>query len=165
MVTFSTARDVLQTRLEAVFDPDTFGDLYPDIQAPKVFQGFPVNETPFYVAVDEIVDTATTTGGATMGHASISFTLRVWLFARHSSLKTASDAVLAYSDAVFKSVLADQRLDTAVDNSFPRIESAGTAADSSKRYVAAAVVEIDCEVFSKCPAKMMEVVDASNSTD
>ena len=162
MVNFINAREVLFGRLKAVFSEETFEGLYPGTQAPKVYRGFPVSEPPFYAAVDEIVDAAETSGAASMGHAELRFTLRVWLFARHTDLKTASDSLLSYADAVIKAVLADQRLNMAVDNSFPRIETAGTAADSSKRYIAAASIAIECTVFSQCPAEIMEAVDAAN---
>lgn len=161
MVAFTAARDVLYKRLEAVFASATFADLY-EVQAPKVYLGYPVNEPPFYCAVDEIVDTASTTGAASMGHARIDFKMHVWLFARHTSLETASNTLNAYVDAVFKSVLADQRLNYTVDNSFPEIEMAGTSADNSKRYIAAAAVGINCHVFSQCPAELLEVVHESN---
>lgn len=160
-VAYQVARDALVSRLEAVFG--AFGTLYPGVQEPKVYKGFPVDEPPFYVAVDEIVDTMETSGAASMGHARIDFTIHVWCFARHTKLETAADTLLAYVDAVFKSVLADQRLNGTIDNSFPSIESAGTAADSSKRYVAAAAISVQCHVFSQCPAELMEVVNASNS--
>lgn len=162
VTTFSKTRDVIKHRLEAVFAEETLHQLYGDIQAPRVYQGFPTNEPPFYVAVDEIVDTASTNGAATMGHAKVDFTVHVWLFVRHVKLETAADTLLAYTDAVFKAVLADQRLNGTVDNSFPRIETAGTAADSSKYYQAAASIAVECSVFSQCPAELMEVVNASN---
>lgn len=159
MVTFSESRDVLRRRLEAVFSSGAFAELYPGVQAPKVFQGFPVNEPPFYVAVDEVVDTAQTSGAASMGHARVDFTIRVWCLARHTSQETAADTLLAYVDAVFKSVLADHTLRTTVDNSFPSVETAGTSADGSKRYLAAASVAVQCSVFSQCPAEIMEVIN------
>lgn len=159
-VTYQAARDVLKNRLDAVFE--AFPSLYPNVQQPKVYQGFPVDEPPFYVAVDEIVDTMQSSGAASMGHARIDFTIRVWCFARHTKQETAADTLLAYVDAVFKSVLADQQLNFTIDNSFPEIETAGTAADSSKRYTAAASIAINCHVFSQCPAELMEVVNASN---
>lgn len=158
MVTFSEARDALHKRLEAVFAAHLYA-----VQEPKVYLGFPVNEPPFYVAVDEIADVAASSGAASMGHARIDFTLHVWCLARHADLKTASDTLLAYVDAVFKAVLADQRLNGTVDNSFPSIETAGTSADSSKRYTAAASVAVECSVFSQCPKELMEVVNASNN--
>ena len=163
MVTFSRPRDVLKNRLEKVFSPETFGVLYPGVRAPKVYKGFPTNEPPFYVAVDEIVDEARTSGGASMGHAQIDFTIHVWCFAQHASLETASDTLLSYVDAVFKSVVADQRLNLTVDNSFPSVETAGTSADSSKRYVAAASVAVACSVYSQCPSEILEVVNAANA--
>lgn len=161
-VSFIDARDVLKTRLEAVFASSAFSTLYPSVQAPKVYRGFPVNEPPFYVAVDEIIDSAQSDGAATMGHARIDFTVMVWCFARHTSQETAANTLLAYEDAVFKSVLADPQLNFAVDNSFPEIVTAGTSADSSKRYTAAASIAVQCSVFSQCPQELMEVVNASN---
>lgn len=158
------ARDVLHRRLEAVFASERFGELY-GAAVPKVFLGFPKNEPPFYVAVDEICDTATTDGAASMGHAEVRFSLGVWVAASHRDLKTASDAVLSYADAIFASVLADPQLNMSVDNSYPRITSAGTAADDSKRYIAAMNIAIDCSVFSACPAEIKEAVDAANRED
>lgn len=162
MVTFSEARDVLKNRLDAVFASEAFGGLYPGVQVPKIYQGFPINEPPFYIAVDEIIDAAASSGAASMGHARVDFTLHVWCFARHTSQETAADTLLAYVDAVFKAVLADQRLNGTVDNSFPEIEAAGTSADGSKRYAAAASVAVSCHVFSQCPAELTEVVNESN---
>lgn len=158
------ARDALRKRLEAVFDAETFAALYPEAsgKAPKVFLGFPVTEPPFYAAVDEIVDAAATAGAATMGHDTVSFTLHVWLSAQHADLRTASDALMCYVDAVFGSVMADPQLCGAVENSFPQIESAGTAADSSKRHIAAALVGIECTVWSACPAALREAVSRAN---
>ena len=163
MVTdYIRARNVLKQRLEAVFAPETFSAIYGEAaKAPKVFLGFPASEPPFYAAVDEIVD-ASTGGGATMGHAQVDFTLHVWLCAQHTSLETASDALLTYIDALFGSVMADPQLCNAVENAFPSIETAGTAADSSKRYIAAASVAVQCTVWSACPAQLASAVAASN---
>lgn len=164
MVTeFIRARNVLEKRLAAVFDNETFDVLYPEAeQAPKVFFGFPASEPPFYVAVDEIVDVATTAGGATMGRDEVRFTLHVWLSAQHTRLKAASDTLLCYIDAVFGSIMADPSLNGTVQNSFPKIEGAGTAADSSKRYIAAAVIGIDCQVWTGCQPLLSVAVEASN---
>ena len=161
MVTFSQARDVLKKRLDAVFASGAFAAIY-GVQAPKVYQGFPVTEPPFYVAVDEVIDTASSTGAVTMGHAQIDFTVHIWCFAQHVSQEVAANTLLAYVDAVFKAVLADQRLNGTVDVSFPEIRSAGTSADPSKRYIAAASIDVRCSVFSQCPAEIMEVVNDSN---
>lgn len=158
------ARDVLRRRLEAVFSPEVFGALYPGAKAPKVFLGFPVTEPPFYAAVDEITDNAESQGAVSMGHDDVSFTLRVWLCAQHTSLQTAADTLLAYEDAVFSAVMADPQLCNAVDNSSASIESAGTAADSSKRYIAAAAVAIRCVRWSACPAEVHAAVSAANDS-
>lgn len=157
------ARDALKKRLEAVFSAEIMAEVYPDAKAPNVYLGFPANEPPYYVAVDEIVDAAQTSGAATMGHAQVGFTLNVWLFARHADLMTASNTLLCYIDAVFGAVLADQRIDFTVENAFPRVLTAGTAADSSKYYVAAASVAVECSIYSQCPQKLQEVVHATNS--
>jgi len=163
MVTdYVKARNVLKKRLEAVFASEAFGVLYPGAKQPKVFLGFPTSEPPFYAAVDEIVDASATSGGVSMGHAQVDFTLHVWLCAQHSSLETASDTLLAYIDAVFGSTMADPQLCETVDNAFPVIETAGTAADSSKRYIAAASVAVQCSVYSACPAQLAATVNASN---
>ena len=161
MVSFQQARDTMKARLDAVFASDAFGAY--GVTAPKVYKGFPVSEPPFYVAVDEIIDTARSSGAASMGHAQIDFTIRVWAFAQHADQEKAANTLLAYVDAVFKSVLADHTLNGAVDNSFPQIETAGTSADSSKRYIAAASIAVECSVFSQCPSEFMEVVNAANS--
>lgn len=164
MVTdYIAARNVLKSRLEAVFGSEAFGSIYPEtVKVPQVFLGFPATEPPFYAAVDEIVDAASTSGGVTMGHAQVDFTLHVWLHAQHSKLETASNTLLAYIDAVFGCVMADPQLNFTVENAFPSIDSAGTAADSSKRYIAAASVAVACTVYSACPAQLKAVVDADN---
>jgi hypothetical protein len=166
MVTdFIRARNVLLRRIRTVFEPEIFAELYPETEkAPKVHLGFPVTEPPFYAAVDEIVDAAETSGGVTMGHAQVDFTLRIWLCAQHSSLETASDALMAYIDAVFGAVMADPQLCGTVDSAFPSVETAGTAADSSKRYIAAASVAISCTRYSACPARLAAAVAASNES-
>ncbi len=155
------ARDVLERRMRAVFG-DAFAGICPEAKQPKVYLGYPTDEPPFYVAVDEVVDTAFTSGSASMGHARVDFALRLWLFAKHRALQIAADTLLSYIDVAFAAVLADQRLDFTVDNAFPSIETAATAATSDKRYMAAASVAISCQVGSACPAEIMEVVRASN---
>ena len=163
MVTdYARARNVLKARLDAVLGEEALEALYPGARQPRVFLGFPATEPPFYAAVDEIVDVAATAGAATMGHDAVSFTLHVWLAAQHTSLETASNALLCYIDAVFGSVMADPRLCGSVDNAFPQVESAGTAADSSKRHIAAALVAVECTVSSACPAALRETVEAAN---
>lgn len=156
MVTFIAARDELHRRLDAV--AASFGDLYPGAQAPKVYKGFPVNEPPFYIAVDDAVDTAATDGKATNGHGTLEFVVHVMCFARHAKRETAANTLLSYVDAVFSAVMADQRLKGSVDNSFPSVEAAGTSADNSKYYMAAASVAVRCSVFAKCPREFREVV-------
>lgn len=156
MVTFKAARDELYRRMAKV--AEGFGELYPGVQAPKVFDGFPTSEPPFYIAVDSIVDTADMGGKAVPGAGQLDFTIHVLCFARHADLATASATLLAYVDAVFNAVMADQRLAMSVDNSFPSVEAAGTSPDSSKYHMAAASVGVQCSVFAKCPQKFREVV-------
>jgi len=107
MVTFQAARDELYRRMAKV--ADSFGELYPGVQAPKVYDGLPTSEPPFYIAVDSIVDTATMGGRAVPGAGQLDFTIHVMCFARHSDQATASATLLAYVDAVFNAVMADQR--------------------------------------------------------
>ena len=156
MVTFQAARDELYRRMGKVVE--AFGELYPGVQPPKVYDGFPSSEPPFYIAVDSIVDTATMGGRAVPGAGQLDFTIHVMCFARHSDQATAASTLLAYIDAVFSAVMADQRLSMSVDNSFPLVEAAGTSPDSSKYHMAAASVGVQCSVFAKCPQKFREVV-------
>lgn len=166
MVTdYAGARDALLARLEAIFEPAAFAALYPETdKAPRVFLGFPPTEPPFYAAVDEIVEAVATSGAVSMGHAQVDFTLHVWLCAQHTDLKAASDALLCYVDAVVGSVMADPQLCGTVDSAFPSVESSGTAADGSRRYIAAASVAVQCSVYSACPAQLAEAVAAANAT-
>lgn len=157
------ARDVLYRRVCAVLAPDVLAELYPQaVEAPRVFLGFPTTEPPFYAAVDEVVENLETSGAVSMGHATYEFDLHVWLCAQHVDLRAASDTLLAYIDAVTGGVMADQQLCMTVDNAFPRIEQVGTAADNSRRYIAAAALAITCTVYSACPAELQAVVRASN---
>lgn len=156
MVTFKAARDELYRRMTKV--AGAFADLYPGVQGPKVYDGFPSSEPPFYIAVDSIVDTASMGGQATNGAGQLDFTVHVLCFARHADQSTASATLLSYVDAVFKAVMADQRLAKSVDVAFPSIEAAGSAPDSSKYHMAAASVGVQCTVFSKCPQRFREVV-------
>lgn len=157
------ARDALRHRLEAVFD--AWGDLCPGVSAPRVTNGFPVDEPPCYVAVDTITDNPSTAGAATMGHVELQFDLNVWLMATNADLQRASDALTAYQSAVFAAVLADQSLGRTVDWSMPKAVTGGTAADGSKRYIAACKVAVTCGVGSVCPAEIKEIVDAANRED
>ena len=154
----SDARNRILALCEALYSSGAFGTLWPDVPLPKVYLGFPVNEPPFYVAVDEVTDYLGTTGAVSMGHAEVEWTCRVWCFAQHTSLQTASDALLAYCEALIMAVLADNTLGGTVDNAFPGIETAGTSADGSKRYIAAASVAVRCSLFSVCPAEIREVI-------
>ena len=156
MVTFQAARDELHRRMGKV--AEAFGELYPGVQDPKVYDGFPTSEPPFYIAVDSIVDTATMSGRAVPGAGQLDFTIHVLCFARHADLATASATLLAYVDAVFNAVMADQRLARSVDTAFTSIEASGVAPDSSKYHMAAASVGVQCTVFSKCPQEFREVV-------
>ena len=137
---------------------DAFVALYPGVQQPKVFDGFPPKEPPFYIAVDSIIDTASVGGRATTGAGQLDFTIHVWCFARHSDQATAANTMHAYIESVFGAVMADQLLRLTVDSAMPAVEAAGISADSSKYYMAAASVGIRCSVFSKCPQRFREVI-------
>lgn len=156
MVTFQAARDEMYLRMSKV--GEAFPELYPGTQQPKVFDGFPTNEPPFYIAVDSIVDTASYDGRAAPGAGQLDFTVHVMCFARHADQATAANTMLAYVDAVFGAVMADQCLRMSVDNALPIVEAAGMSPDSSKYHMAAASVGVRCTVFSKCQQRFKEVV-------
>ena len=158
MVNVAAARDVLFGRMGKVMSEEVLHGLYPDAIVPKVYLGFPKDEPPFYVAVDEVADNIATTGAVSMGHAEFTFDLHVWMLANHKDLKTASNTLLAYIEAAAASILADQQLDYTVDFATPSVNEIGTAADSSKRYVAAAYMTVSCKVSSVCPAEIKEAI-------
>lgn len=153
---FVRSRDELHDRLEAVLE--AFGDMHPDVPSPKLYKGFPVGEPPFYVAVDEIIPSASGTGAASIGQDTITWTLGVWVFAKHSNLLTVSDALLTYIETVFATVLADPSLGRTVDNAFPAIEVIGTASDSGKYYIASAQLSIECRAEATCPPEIRQIV-------
>ena len=75
--------------------------VYPDaVAAPVVTKGFPKNEQPFYVAVDEIVTDAQPGKGASTGQAEMEFSANVWVCARHADLVKAANTAMSYADAV-----------------------------------------------------------------
>lgn len=155
---FIRSRDALYYRLNAVFDE--FYSLYPDMQPPKLFKGFPVGEPPFYVAVDEIVPSATSAGAASIGQDALTWTLGVWVFAKHVNLITASDTLLTYIDTVFSVVAADPSLGRTVDNAFPAIEVIGTSRDSGNYYISAAQLSIECSAGATCPMEIRQIIKA-----
>lgn len=158
----AAARDVLRRRLEALFAPEILGELCPGAKAPSVHMGFPANEPPFYVAVDELADEVSVEGAVSMGHPSVSFATHIWLFARHRDMRQAADTLLAYANVAIAAVIADATLDGSVDNAFPSISTAGTAVDSSNYFTAAAAVDVRCTVSSVCPARIREIVNGTN---
>ena len=114
------------------------------------------------MAWDEIADAGSVSGAVTMGHPEVSFDLHVWLFAQHREKKVAADTAIAYADVALAALAADQTLNRTVDMAVPSITNAGTAADSSKRYMASVEITVGCSVASACPAEIKEAVDAAN---
>lgn len=155
---FIRSRDALHERLGAVIDE--FYSLYPDVHPPKLFKGFPVGEPPFYIAVDEMVPSATSAGAASIGQDSITWTLGVWAFTKHANLITASDALLTYIDMIFSVVAADPTLGRCVDNAFPAIEVIGTSRESGNYYISAAQISIECTAEATCPPEIRQIVRA-----
>ena len=155
------AKEAVGRRMEAVFSPDVLGLLYPGVKVPETSEGFPVNEPPFYVAWDEIADAGSVSGAVTMGHPEVSFDLHVWLFAQHREKRVAANTAIAYADVALAALAADQTLNRTVDTAVPSITNAGTAADSSKRYMASVEIAVSCSVASACPAEIKEAVDAA----
>lgn len=156
MVAATNARNVLIGRVQKAVAK--WDELYPGIQAPKACDGFPASEPPFYIAVDSIAASANVTKESTIGAGRWEFTVNVVCFARHTDQLVASETLMAYTDCVMRCVMADQTLDRTVDNAFPSLDAAGTAADTSKRTLAAATVSVRCSVFSVCPKEFKEAV-------
>lgn len=156
MVAAIEARDVILGRIQKAVSK--WDELYPGIQAPKVCDGYPATEPPFYIAVDTIATTANVTGQSTIGAGRWEFSVSVLCFARNTDKVVASEALMSYVDAAFRCVMADQTLGRTVDNAFPSLDAAGTAADTSKRTLAAASVSVRCSLFSVCTQEFKEAV-------
>lgn len=162
MIPATEVRDVLHERLRAVFSSEALLAAL-GVKAPVVSKGFPVNEPPFYVAVDEICDTAQTSGATSMASATVDFVVHVWCFSEHRDLKVAADTLMAYVGVVFASVIADRTIGGNVTSSLPSVREAGTASNGSKRYYASAVVDVTCFVSSSCPCEIKEIIDELES--
>lgn len=162
MVDIKAARDNLHARIKAVFSESCFGALFPDDALPEVFLGFPVNEPPFYIAVDEIPEGTASGSAVSMGHGEVTFDLNIWLCATSSKLLIVADSLIDYQTAIIDAIMADQTLGRIVDSAFPRVTNTGTAANSSKRYTGAANIAVSCTKYSNCPNQIKEIVDAVN---
>ena len=155
------SRDALARRVRAVFDEKAFGATFGDMQPPDVFDGFPVNEPPFYVAVDEMATAISTDAGATTAARGMAFSLRVWCLAKHRGLSDASDTVSAYVQQIMWMLSADHTLGMTVDAASASVDDLGTGATPDRQYIAAACVVIECKVYSMCPPK--EIREAINA--
>lgn len=162
MVDIKAARNNLHERVKAVFSDECFGALFPGMTIPDVFLGFPVNEPPFYVAIDEIPENTSAGAAVSMGHSEITFDLGIWICASNRELLTVADSLIDYEGVIIDAICADQTLGRTVDNAFPRVTNTGTAANSSKRYIGAANITVACSKFSNCPNQIKEIVDAVN---
>lgn len=157
------ARNAIKSRIEKFFGCASFSTIFPEAaKAPRVSIGFPTNEPPFYVAVDEIVDDLQPGKGSSCGQIAIKFRVSVYACARHVDLIKAADTAGSYAFAVVMCVLADQTLDGAVDLAVPSISGGGTAADSDRKYLATAVVSIECDAWAVCPQEIREAMSESS---
>lgn len=162
MVDIKAARNNLYERMKAVFSDECFGSLFPGSTVPDVFLGFPVNEPPFYIAVDEIPEGVSNDASVSMGHSEATFDLNIWLCSTHRNLLTVADSLIDYECTIIDAICADQTLGRTVDIAFPRVSDTGTAANPSKRYIGAANITVTCSKFSNCPNQIKEIVDAVN---
>lgn len=153
------ALDALYKRVSGFFSSESFSAVYPDaVAAPVVTKGFPKNEQPFYVAVDEIVTDAQPGKGASTGQAEMEFSANVWVCARHADLVKAANTAMSYADAVIACVLADQTMKGAVDLAVPSITGGGTAADGDRKYLATEALTVTFKVWAVCPNEVREVL-------
>lgn len=159
MIPQVAAIDALYKRVSGFFASDAFRAIYPDaVAAPVVTKGFPKNEQPFYVAVDEIVTDVQPGKGASMGQAEMEFAANVWVCARHSDLVKAANTAMSYADAVIACVLADQTMKGTVDHAVPSITGGGTAADGDRKYLATEALTISFKCWAVCPHEVREVL-------
>jgi hypothetical protein len=163
MVEALRSRDILADRLRRCFESSDVLALYGDAMIPQVYVGFPENEPPAYIAVDEIADNIGTSGGASMGHQQINWSINLFLFAQHASRDKANATLMSYVDVVINTIMADPMLADTVDNSTVSMGAASTSADSSKYYIAAAQLIVNCTRYSACPNEIARLINDCNN--
>lgn len=141
---FRAARDRVLELLEAALAPEVMAEAYPGVQPPKVSVGGLASEPPYEVIVRELPTGVTFERVSTCPFPRASWLVEVDLMATNSDLVRASDAVIAYADALVQAVSADRTLAGAVLQATPEVSYVGTSGTSKGTYVAAVAAGVSC---------------------
>lgn len=141
---FKEARDRVLELLEDALNPDAMAWAYPGIPAPKVSVGGLPSEPPYEVIVRELPANVTFDRVSTCPMPRATWTVEVDLMASNADLVKASDAVIAYADALVQVTAADRTLGGAVLMATPEISYVGTSGTSKGSYVAAIAAGVVC---------------------
>lgn len=141
---FKESRDRILELLEAALAPGVIAEAYPGTPAPKVSIGGLPSEPPYEVIVRELPANVTFDRISTCPMPRATWTVEVDLMASNADLVKASDAVIAYADALVQAVGADRTLGGAVLMATPEISYVGTSGTSKGSYVAAIAAGVVC---------------------
>ncbi len=155
---YYAAARALFKRMQTVFSDEGIALYQEPPKKPSVSLGIPRNIPPFCVWVDFLPHSPNNGGGATIGANQYGFALSVYCIATNSDRNKAVDTLQKYVNSVCLGVSAGATLDRTVDNAIPSIGEAGIDSTPDNKYIAAASVEVVCNVASVCPHEFKELV-------
>lgn len=141
---FRAPRDRIRELLEAALAQDVLDAAYGDVQAPKVSIGGLASEPPYEAIVRELPASVSFERTSTCPMAQATWTVQVDLMATNADLVRATNAVLAYADALVQVVGADRTLGGTVLMATPEVSYVGTSATSKGTYLAAMAAGVRC---------------------
>lgn len=141
---FRAPRDRILEHLERALDADALEAAYGDVQAPKVSIGGLASEPPCEVIVRELPASVSFERTSTCPMAQATWTVQVDLVATNADLVRATNAVLAYADALVQVLGADRTLGGTVLMATPEVSYVGTSATSKGTYLAAMAAGVRC---------------------
>lgn len=141
---FRAPRDRVLELLEAALAPEVMAEAYPGVQPPAVSVGGRPSQPPCEVIVRELPANVTFDRVSTCPMPRATWTIEVDLMATNADLVRASDAVLAYADALVQVVGADRTLGGTVLTATPEISYVGTSGTAKGSYIAAIAAGVRC---------------------
>lgn len=145
-VMFVDVRERILRDLEAVFEPELFGERYPGEPLPSsVSIGGDATEPPFEVIVRELPTNVTSTRPSSCPIVTCDFDQVVDVVATGRDIESCSSTALCYVDAVVQALMADPTLGGLANHVTPTVTQAGTAEDGNGGYVAGALVSARIE--------------------
>jgi len=155
---FRAPRDRILELLEAALDQDALDAAYGDVPAPKVSIGGLPSEPPYEVIVRELPASASFERISTCPMAQATWTVQVDLVATNADLVRATNAVLAYADALVQVTGADRTLGGSVITATPELSYVGTSATGKGTYLAAMAAGVRCVADPKKNTAIWEAI-------